>query len=139
MPPHTPSHLLSASTTSVFATFMLPPTKRSKPLAKGFDAVAAILDAMMFEPLIKKKHTPLGTTNTAYKQLNSSFSASLKGLMKRPTITPSTAGQSLPLRCLIEMGSTPALFLPIRASSTPLPFLPVQMHASFPSLSHTVE
>ena len=55
MPTHTPSHLLSASTTTLFAALMSPPTKRSKPLAKGFDAVAVVLDAMLFEPLLYSK------------------------------------------------------------------------------------
>ena len=74
---------------------MLSATNRKKQRAQGFDAIAKVLDHLMFDQLAHKaKPSIAGITNTAYKELKSSFTESLKGVARDHdhtiSVTPST-------------------------------------------------
>jgi hypothetical protein len=74
---------------------MLSATNRKKQRAQGFDAIAKVLYHLMFDQLAHKaKPSIAGITNTAYKELKSSFTESLKGVARDNdhmiSVTPST-------------------------------------------------
>ena len=60
---------------------MAPTAKRAKKSIAGFDSVGRILDQLLLDQLIQKPtKTAKGITNSAYKQLKTSFTESLKGV-----------------------------------------------------------
>ena len=60
---------------------MAPTAKRAKKSIAGFDSVGRILDQLLLDQLIQKPtKTAKGITDSAYKQLKTSFTESLKGV-----------------------------------------------------------
>jgi len=62
---------------------MAPTVNRAKPTITGFDAVGRILDQLLLDQLIPKlTKTAKGITDSAYKQLKTGFTESMKGVAK---------------------------------------------------------
>jgi len=82
---------------------MAPTAKRAKTSVAGFNAVGQILDQLLLDQLIQKPtKTAKGITDSAYKQLKTSFAESMKGVVnavvsfirQTTAVTPNTINRS---------------------------------------------
>ena len=100
---------------------MLATTKRTRQRTEGFDAIAKVLDNLLFAQLSgKQKHSLTGVSGTAYKLLSSLFSNSLKGVAKErhssAAIATPTSTTVRPRRSLGNARPSP---VPYRNEGTP--------------------